>query len=142
MFYYMPWLILGGTGLVQTSSEEISPWSSSPLIVSRDPSALEPEFAHRLGVAQPTLANVDVCFLYVLNKETSFLELDMNVICNVHTSVYDKRDDFVIPIINFPWLSGDVPRLPSYCVYNLTHSHPIFQLALLGVVLAFWIYPF
>ena len=35
----------------------------------------------------------------------------------VHTSVYDRRDDFGLPIINFPWLSGNVPRLPSYSVY-------------------------
>ena len=28
-----------------------------------------------------------------------------------------KRDDFGCPIVNFPWLSGDVPRLPSYGVY-------------------------
>ena len=31
--------------------------------------------------------------------------------------VYDKRDDFGFPIVNFPWLSGDVPRLPSYGIY-------------------------
>ena len=36
---------------------------------------------------------------------------------DVHTSIYDKRDDFGFPIVNFPWLSGDVPRLPSYDVY-------------------------
>ena len=36
---------------------------------------------------------------------------------NIHTSVYDKRDDFGFPIVNFPWLSGDVPRLPSYGIY-------------------------
>ena len=28
-----------------------------------------------------------------------------------------KRDDFGFPIVNFPWLSGDVPILPSYGVY-------------------------
>ena len=33
---------------------------------------------------------------------------------NIHTSVYDKRDDFGFPIINFPLLN--VPRLPSYCI--------------------------
>ena len=33
---------------------------------------------------------------------------------SIHTSVYDKHDDFGFPIVNFPWLSGDVPRLPSY----------------------------
>ena len=36
---------------------------------------------------------------------------------DIHTSVYDKRDDFEFPIVNFPWLSGDVPRLPSYGIY-------------------------
>ena len=36
---------------------------------------------------------------------------------NIHTNVYDKRDDFGFPIVNFPWLSGDFPRLPSYGIY-------------------------
>ena len=69
------------------------------------------------------------------DKESSFLDLDIKVIgSGIHTSVYDKRDDFGFPIINFPWLSGDVPRLPSNGIY-------ISQLGLdlLGVVLAFWI---
>ena len=48
------------------------------------------------------------------DKETSFLDLNINVIASdVYTSVYDKRDDLGFPIVNFPWLSGDVPRLPS-----------------------------
>ena len=52
------------------------------------------------------------------DKETSFLDLNIKVICSdVHTSVYDKCDDFGFPIVNFPWLSGDVPRLQSYGVY-------------------------
>ena len=42
------------------------------------------------------------------DKETSFLDLNIKVIGNdIHTSVYDKRDDFGFPIVNFPWLSGD-----------------------------------
>ena len=54
-----------------------------------------------------------------LDKETSVLDLNIKVIGNdIHTSVYDKRDDFGFPIVNFPWLSGDVPkRLPSYGIY-------------------------
>ena len=35
---------------------------------------------------------------------------------DVHTSVYDKRDDFGFLFVNFPWLSGYVPRLSSYGV--------------------------
>ena len=52
------------------------------------------------------------------DKETSFLDLNIKVIgSEVHTNIYDKRDDFGFPIVNFPWFSGDVPRLPSYGVY-------------------------
>ena len=52
------------------------------------------------------------------DKETSFLDLDIEVIgSGVRASVCNKRDVFGFPIVNFPWLSGDVPRLPSYGVY-------------------------
>ena len=55
---------------------------------------------------------------YTSDKESSFLDLKINVIgSDVNISVYDRRDDFGFPIVNFPWLSGDVPRLPSYGVY-------------------------
>ena len=45
--------------------------------------------------------------------------LNIKVVDNdIHTSVYDKRDDFVFLIVNFPWMSGDmIPRLPSYGIY-------------------------
>ena len=46
------------------------------------------------------------------------MDLNIKVIgSDIHTSVYHKRDDFGFPIVNFPWLSGDVPRLPSYGIY-------------------------
>ena len=52
------------------------------------------------------------------DRETSFLDLNIKVIGNdIYTSVYDKRNDFRFPIVNFPWLSGDVPRLPSNGIY-------------------------
>ena len=52
------------------------------------------------------------------DKETSFLDLVIKVVgSDVHIIIYDKRDDFGFPIVNFPWFSGDVPRLPSYVVY-------------------------
>ena len=35
---------------------------------------------------------------------------------DIHTSVYENRDDFGFSTVNIPWLSGDVPRLPSYTV--------------------------
>ena len=37
------------------------------------------------------------------DKETSFLDSNIKVIgSDIHTSVYDKRDDFGFPIVNFP----------------------------------------
>ena len=55
----------------------------------------------------------------ISDNETSFLDLNIKVTGNdIHTSVYDKRDDFGFPIVHFPWLSGDVPRLPSYGIYS------------------------
>ena len=52
------------------------------------------------------------------DEETSFLDSNIKVIgSDIHISVYDKRDDFGFPIVNFLWLSGDVPRLPSYGIY-------------------------
>ena len=53
------------------------------------------------------------------DKETSFLDLTTKVIgSDIHTSVYDKRDDFGFPIFNFQWLCGDVSRLASYGILH------------------------
>ena len=30
---------------------------------------------------------------------------------------YDKRDDFNFPIVNFPFLSSDIPSAPAYGIY-------------------------
>ena len=35
----------------------------------------------------------------------------------VPSKIYDKLDDFVYDIVNFPFVDGDVPRRPSYEVY-------------------------
>ena len=34
-----------------------------------------------------------------------------------YTKLYDKRDDFYFHIINFPFLSSNIPSSPSYGVY-------------------------
>ena len=53
-----------------------------------------------------------------LDTSASFLDLNLTIVNNiVSTSIYDKRDDFNFQIVNFPDLSGDVPRAPSYGVY-------------------------
>ena len=36
---------------------------------------------------------------------------------NLHTRLYDKRDDFDFPIVNFPHLCSNIPSSPAYGVY-------------------------
>ena len=52
------------------------------------------------------------------DTEAAFLDVNLSIhndiIC---TKIYDKRDDFNVDIVNFPFLDGDVPIRPSYGVY-------------------------
>ena len=36
---------------------------------------------------------------------------------NLHTKLYDKRDDFNFHIVNFPFLDSNIPSSPAYGVY-------------------------
>ena len=42
-------------------------------------------------------------------------EIDKNR--NLCTRLYDKRDDFDFPIVNFPFLSSNIPALPAFGVF-------------------------
>ena len=35
----------------------------------------------------------------------------------LRTKLYDKRDDFDFPIVNFPFMSSNIPAAPAYRVY-------------------------
>ena len=55
---------------------------------------------------------------YQNSNHTPFLDLDISIENNmIKNKIYDKRDDFDFPIVNFPFLDGDVPIAPSYGVY-------------------------
>ena len=59
-----------------------------------------------------------ITFFYVHSSHTPFLDLDITIEQGkLITNIYDKRDDFAFPIVNFPFLDGDVPLAPSYGVY-------------------------
>ena len=69
------------------------------------------------------------------DKETSFLDLNIRVIgSDIHTSVYDKRDDFGFPIVLIS--HGWVVTFPDSHRTVFTFRS---WLDLLDVVLAFWI---
>jgi hypothetical protein len=41
-----------------------------------------------------------------------FVEIDNGG--RLKTKLYDKRDDFTFPIINFPFISSNIPAAPAY----------------------------
>ena len=52
------------------------------------------------------------------DTEAAFLNLNLLFDNDtVSTKIYEKRHDFDFDIVNFLFLDGDVPRLPSYGVY-------------------------
>ena len=52
--------------------------------------------------------------------EAPFLDLlyqFQTILFHPKSKIYDKRDDFDLDIVNFPFLDGDVLRIPSYGIY-------------------------
>ena len=48
------------------------------------------------------------------DTEAPFIDLHLSIIVEfVSSKIYDKRDDFVFDIVNFPFLDGDIPRTTS-----------------------------
>ena len=37
--------------------------------------------------------------------------------CTLRTKLYDKRDDFDFPNVNFPFICSNIPAAPAYGVY-------------------------
>ena len=58
----------------------------------------------------------------VSDTEAPFLDLHLYV-SNVSSNIYDKRNDFDLNIVIFPFFDGDDPRRPSYGVY-ITKTRP------------------
>ena len=52
------------------------------------------------------------------NKEVNYLDLNLKIVNkNLCYKLYDKRDSFTFPIVNFPNLSGNIPTVHSYSVF-------------------------
>ena len=53
------------------------------------------------------------------NTSASYLDLLLSIGRDgqLHTSIYDKRDDFNFHITNFPFISSNIPTSPAYGVF-------------------------
>jgi hypothetical protein len=53
------------------------------------------------------------------NQKVDFLDLHIEIKSNsFYYTLYDKRDKFPFPIVNFPNLSGNIPSAQSYSVFT------------------------
>ena len=75
-----------------------------------------PYFEQMVGQIYPTELQLNK--VNSSDTEAPFLDLNLSITNGIVSSkIYDKRDDFNLEIVNFPFLDGDVPRSPSYGVY-------------------------
>jgi hypothetical protein len=53
------------------------------------------------------------------DRSASYLDLRLEIDNEgrLRTNLYDKRDDFNFPIVNFPFICSNIPAAPAYGVY-------------------------
>ena len=53
------------------------------------------------------------------DRSASYLDLHLEIDSEgrLRTKLYDKRDDFNFPIVNFPFICSNIPAAPAYGVY-------------------------
>ena len=53
------------------------------------------------------------------DKSASYLDLHLKIDSEgqLRTKLYDKRDDFSVLIVNFPFICSNIPAAPAYGVY-------------------------
>ena len=60
------------------------------------------------------------------DRSASYLEIDSEGL--LRTKLYDKRDDFNLPIVNFAFICSNIPAAPAYGVPGIYLSvDTIFQ---------------
>ena len=76
-----------------------------------------PEFENYLGHMYPV--ELEIKDTTDSNTFASYLDLLLSIGRNgqLHTSIYDKREDFNFYITNFPFLSSNIPASPAYGVF-------------------------
>ena len=76
-----------------------------------------PEFENYLGQMYP--AELEIKNTTESTTFASYLDLLLSIGMDgqLHTSIYDKRDDFHFHITNFPFLSSSIPSSPAYDVF-------------------------
>ena len=76
-----------------------------------------PEFENYLGQMYPAELEIKDTTESTTSASNLDLLLSIGRDGQLHTSIYDKRDDFNFSITNFPFLSSNIPSSPAYGVF-------------------------
>ena len=76
-----------------------------------------PEFENYLGQMYPAELGIKDTTESTISASYLDLLLSIGRDGQLHTSIYDKRDDFNFHITNFPFLSSNIPSSPAYGVF-------------------------
>ena len=76
-----------------------------------------PNFGDYLQVIYPTELEVKDTTESINSASYLDLRLEFDIQGKLNLKLYDKRDDFNFPIVNFPFLSSNIPASPAYGVY-------------------------
>ena len=76
-----------------------------------------PDFENYLGQVYPP--ELEIKDTTESNTSASYLDLLLSIARDgqLHTSLYDKRDDFNFHFTNFPFLNSNIPSSPTYGVF-------------------------
>ena len=110
--------------LLSTGKEQLaSPLNLTYRYIDNVLSINNPEFENHLGQMYPSELEIKdkhrkhhFCFLPI------FTTVDWGGMGQLHTSIYDKRDDFNFHITNFPFMSSNIQSLTAYGVFFLSLS--------------------
>ena len=112
------YLVLGHeeSHFVKENSDSKHKYSEDDIIKMLE-SINNPEFENYVGQMYP--AELEIKDTTESNTSASYLDLLLSIGRDgqLHTSIYDKRDDFNFHITNFPFLSRNIPTSPAYGVF-------------------------
>jgi hypothetical protein len=55
------------------------------------------------------------------DRSASYIELHLEIGGRLRTKLYDKRDDFNFPIVNFPFICSNIPLSPPFTLLQSAH---------------------
>jgi hypothetical protein len=68
-------------------------------------SYIDPIYPSELGIQ----------YITEFSTSASYLDVLINIDAGGNlTPLYDKRDDFSFPVVNFPYICSNIPLLPTY----------------------------